>query len=104
MGSVADRGGRSLGTYLIAGICYLVLALGHFGVTWHASVGDVDLRASLIAAGLAWLGFVATTMTANHRFQGRPARLTVINSGHWLLVLMTQGLVIGLLSQPPEPT
>lgn len=103
MGSVADRGGRSLGTYLIAGICYLVLALGLFGVTWHASVGDVDLRASLIAAGLAWLGLVATTMTANHRFQGRPARLTVINSGHWLLVLMTQGLVIGLLSQPPEP-
>lgn len=81
-----------------------MLALGLFGVTWHAPVGDVDLRASLIAAEFAWLGFVATTMTANHRFQGQPARLTVINSSHWLLVLMTQGLVIGLLSQPPEPT
>ena len=98
------QAGRSIGSYLIAGICYLILAFGLFGVTWHASVGDIDLRASLIAAGLAWLGFVVTTMTANHRFQGRPARLTVINAGHWLLVLMAQGLIIGLLSRQPAPT
>ena len=47
---------RSTGSYLIAGICYLILTFGLFEVTWHASIGDVDLRASLIAVGLAWVG------------------------------------------------
>ena len=90
--------GRSLSTYVVAGVCYTLLALALFGVTWHASQGQVTLRASLIAAALAWLGFIASTMTANHRFQARPARLTVINAGHWLLVIVTQGIVIGLLA------
>ena len=94
----AARSGRSLSTYLIAGVCYALLALTLFGVTWHASVGEITLRASLIAAGLAWLGFIANTMMANHRFQGRPFSLTLINAGHWLLVIFAQGVVIGLLA------
>ena len=35
---------------------------------------------------------------ANHRFQGRPFSLTLINAGHWLLVIFAQGAVIGLLA------
>ena len=94
----AVRAGRSPSTYVIAGVCYALLALALFGVTWHASQGQVTLRASLIAASFAWLGFIASTMTANHRFQGRPSSLTLINAGHWLLVVFTQGAVIGLLA------
>ena len=98
MNGAEVRAGRSSSTYVVAGICYMLLALALFGVTWHASQGQVTLRASLIAAGLAWLGFIASTMTANHRFQGRPLRLTLINAGHWLLVIVAQGTVIGLLA------
>lgn len=94
----ATRTSRSLSTYLIAGVCYALLALTLFGVTWHVSMGDVTLRASLIAASLAWLGFIASTMMANHRFQGRPFSLTLINAGHWFLVILAQGMVIGLLA------
>lgn len=98
MTEAAARAGRSFGTYLVAGVCYTLLALALFGVTWHASLGEITMRASLIAAGLAWLGFIASTMTANHRFQGRPRTLTMINSGHWLLVIFAQAAVIGLLA------
>lgn len=94
----AARAGRSLSTYVIAGVCYALLALALFGVTWHASLGQVTLRASLIAASLAWLGFIASTMMANHRFQGRPFNLTLINAGHWLLVVYAQAVAIGLLA------
>lgn len=89
---------RSRSTYLIAGACYALLAASLFGVVWHISGGEVTLRASLIAAGLTWFGFIMSTMVANHRFQGRPFRLTLIDAGHWLLVIFAQGGVIGLLA------
>lgn len=92
------KAGRSMSTYLIAGACYALLALSLFGVIWHVSPGEVTLRASLIAAGFTWIGFIMSTMIANHRFQGRPFSLTLIDAGHWLLVIWTQGLVIGLLA------
>ena len=94
----AAQAGRSLSAYLVAGFCYALLAVALFGVTWHASFGQVTLRASLIAAGLAWLGFIANTMAANHRFQGLPFSLTLINAGHWLVVVVAQGVIIGLLA------
>ena len=94
----AARARRSPATYAIAGVCYMLLAFALFGVSWHASHGQVTLRSSLIAAGLAWLGFIASTMTANHRFHGRPWGLTLINASHWLLVIFAQGAVIGLLA------
>lgn len=94
----AARAFRSVGAYLIAGLGYGLLALALYGVTWHASFGEMSLRASLIAALLAWLGFIASTMVVNHRFQGRPLSLSMIDSAHWLLVIGAQGLIIGFLA------
>lgn len=94
----AARAARSRSSYLIAGVCYALLALTLFGVTWHVSLGEVTLRASLISAGFAWFGFIVCTMVANHRFQGRSFSLTLIDAGHWLLVIVAQGVVIGLLA------
>lgn len=42
-----------------------------------------------------WLGFVATTLAVNHTFQGAKKELTLIDGGHWLGVLLVQGLLIG---------
>jgi hypothetical protein len=50
-----------------------------------------------IAVGfLVWLGFVATVLTINNTFAGRPAALTLIDGGHWLVVLVVAGGIIGL--------
>ena len=100
MTDASAQASRSISTYLIAGFCYALLALALFGVTWHASYGQITLRASLIAAALAWLGFIFSTMLANHRFHGRPFRLTVINAGHWLIVIFAQALIIGRFGSP----
>ena len=42
-------------------------------------------------------GFVATTITVNNAFQKRSFALTLIDGGHWLLVLLVQGTVLGLM-------
>lgn len=46
---------------------------------------------------LFWVGFIATSMATNHAYQGCKIQLTVIDAGHWLGVLLIQGLVLGLI-------
>lgn len=43
-----------------------------------------------------WVGFVITSMILNHRYQGAPWSLTLIDGGYLLGVLLVQGVVIGL--------
>jgi hypothetical protein len=57
----------------------------------------VTLRSGLIAAGLAWLGFIVSTIIATNRLHDRPFRLALTDAGHWFFVLLAQALVIGLL-------
>ena len=59
-------------------------------------IGPVTVPNGIAAGFLAWLGFVATSMIVNHRFGGDRPMLTLIDSGHWLAVLLVQGAVIGL--------
>lgn len=48
-------------------------------------------------AALIWLGFVVTTMATNHAYGGAKPSLTLIDSGHWLGVLLIQGLLLGFM-------
>ena len=80
-------------TYVIAAVCHLVMAYILSGVIFHA--GDMTLGNGLLTAFLIWIGFVVTTMTVNHRFQFKPWSLTAIDSGHYLIVLLAQGAIIG---------
>jgi Protein of unknown function (DUF1761) len=57
--------------------------------------GDITIGTGICAGAMAWLGFVATTIATNNAFPGRPWSLTAIDAGHWLAVLLVQGLVIG---------
>ena len=86
--------------YVIAGIAQLVIAFMLAGVIGHLGTDMTTVRNSLITAFFIWLGFVLTTMAVNHAFQGAKRSLTVIDSGHWLGVLLVQGLVIGLFGTP----
>ena len=49
---------------------------------------------SLLLAVVA-LGFVVTTLSVNHRYQGFGWGLTAIDAGHWLGVLLIMGALIG---------
>lgn len=79
---------------IIAFVCQLVMAYFLAGVIGH--LGEVTIGRALITAVFLWLGFVITTMMVNHRFQSASWSLTVIDSGHWLGVLLVMGVVIGL--------
>lgn len=81
--------------YLIAAICHLVMAYILSGVIFHAAGPEVTVGKGVLTAFLIWLGFVLTTMTVNHRFQFKPWVLTAIDSGHYLVVLIAQGAIIG---------
>lgn len=83
----------SVTLFVVTFLCELVMALvftvllGHFdGYTFTDA---------LAAAFFLWLGFVATTVIVNTRFQGFDWSLPLIDGGHWLLVLLVQGGVLG---------
>jgi len=80
--------------FLMTFVAQLVMAWMLAGALGH--LGDVSVLAGLITAALTWVGFVVTTMIVNHRFQGKPWSLTLIDAGHWLGVMLVMGVVIGL--------
>jgi hypothetical protein len=83
--------------YLLALVANLLMALALAGVIGHLGIGEVTIRNGVISAAAVWLGFVATTQTVNYQFGKRPLKLLLIDSGHWLAVLLLQGAVIGFM-------
>lgn len=92
---LSEQPKQSPGPYVIAFAAQLVMAWVLAGVVGH--FGEVTPMTALVTACLVWVGFVVTTQTVNHRFQSARWSLTVIDSGHWLGVLLVMGLVIGLV-------
>lgn len=82
--------------FIIAIVAQLVMAYFLAGVMGHLGAEAVNVTKGLVTAFFVWLGFVATTMAVNHAFQGAKRALTLIDGGHWLGVLLLQGMVIGL--------
>jgi hypothetical protein len=60
------------------------------------SLAAAGLGAAVGVAFLVWLGFVVTVMGVNNSFSGRKPVLTAIDGGHWLVVLLAMGAIIGL--------
>lgn len=81
-------------TMAISFVCELVMAWILAGLMGH--VGLFGAVNGLITGAFVWAGFVATTLIVNHRYGRFPWALTFIDGGHWLGVLLVQGLVIGL--------
>jgi len=78
-------------------VCELIMAWVLAGIIGHLGPGEVTFSNGVVSAVLAWLGFVITTLSVNHAFQGAKRALTLIDGGHWLGVLLLQGAVIGLM-------
>jgi hypothetical protein len=86
--------------YVVALVANLVMAWMLAGVIGHLGVGQVTIRNGAISAAAVWFGFVVTTQTVNYGFGRRPFKLLLIDSGHWLIVLLLQGAVIGFMGVP----
>ena len=93
----ASRGANGTWSYILAFVCQLIMACVLAGLMGHLGENQVTIRNGLISAVFVWLGFIATTITVNHTFQQRLGMLTLIDTGHWLGVLLIQGLIIGLM-------
>ena len=73
------------------------LVMAYFlAVLTPALTGAMTIQNGLTVAALMWLGFVVTSMILNHRYQGRPWSLTLIDSGYILAALLVQGVVLGI--------
>ena len=76
-------------------IAQLVLAIALSGIIFH--MGGASLRISLLSAFGIWLGFIMPTLSTNVVFQRRNFNLIWQDGFHWLVVLLAQGGVMGLL-------
>ena len=81
--------------FLYAFVAELVMAWVLAGLIGH--IGAFTLRGGVISGAFCWLGFVITTIVVNNSFAMRNWRLSVIDGGHWLVVLLLMGAVIGAM-------
>lgn len=94
-GEHKDKQSQSPLPLVIAFVADIVMAAVLAGVVGHLGVGYVTLTNGVISGALIWLGFVFTTMVVNYGFARRPPILLLIDGGHWLVVLMLMGAIIG---------
>ena len=81
--------------FIVAFLAELVMAWVLAGVLGHLGPGQVTPKNGAISALFLWVGFVVTTIAVNNSFGRRKLALTIIDSGHWLGVLVVAGLIIG---------
>lgn len=79
--------------YLIAIGAHALMAYVLIGVIYHS--GPVTVMNGIMSALFIWGGFIMTSMTVTQRFQLRPWSLTFIDAGHYLLVMLAQGAILG---------
>lgn len=82
--------------FVVSFIAQLIMAEMLAGVIGHLGAGQVTIKNAMISAAFVWFGFVLTVLVTNHGFQHAKRSLTVIDGGHWLGVMLLQGLMLGL--------
>lgn len=94
MAEARKRPGANL-PFLYSLIAELLMAWVLAGVIGH--LGKPTVRLAVISAAFCWAGFVITTLVTNYTFGMRGWRLIAIDGGHWLLVLLIMGAVLGAM-------
>ncbi len=92
-----EGGGGGPAPFLIGFAAQLVMAYVFASLMGHLGPAAYSLRGGLLSGFFLWLGFAITIMATNNAFGMRPLRLTLIDGGHWLGVLLIQGAIIGLV-------
>jgi hypothetical protein len=86
-------GKMPVGPMIVTFTAELVMAVLTAGLMSH--IGVISIKNGALIGGLCWLAFVVTTITVNNAYAGRKLALTIIDSGHWLGVLLIIGMIIG---------
>ena len=81
--------------FVLAFVAELIMAWVLAGVLGHLGPGQVTFLNGVISGAFIWLGFVVTTIAVNNMFGMKKAALTLIDGGHWLIVLVVMGAIIG---------
>lgn len=90
MEQMQRSGGRSMIPFVLSIIACLIMA-----IILSAFAAPATIARGAAAGFLAWLGFVVTTITVNYAYPGRKIELTVLDSGHWLAVMVVMGAILG---------
>jgi Protein of unknown function (DUF1761) len=81
--------------FVLAFVAQLIMAWVLAGLLGHLGPGQVTFWNGVISAAFVWVGFVATTIAVNNMFGMKKVMLSVIDGGHWLIVLIVIGAIIG---------
>ncbi len=87
----------TMALYFTTLLAELVMAYILAGLVGHLGDGQVTLRNGMISGAFVWTGFMITTMVVNQRYGRFGWDLTLIDGGHWLVVVLAMGAVIGLM-------
>lgn len=88
---------KNLSPFLLSFVAEFIMAMTLFGIMTH--VGIFTLRAGIFSGLMIWVGFVVTTIATNNAYPMRKIMLTVIDSAHWLGVLVIMGAIIGVMGR-----
>jgi hypothetical protein len=80
--------------FVLSFVAELVMAFVLAVLMFQPNVGPPTIGGGLLWGAFVWLGFVLTTGAVNNAYPSRKPALTVIDAGHWLLVLLAMGLVL----------
>jgi hypothetical protein len=83
--------------FVISFVALVVMAWVMAGTLGHLGPGQVTLKNGIISGLFLWLGFIATTVFVNNAYPGRKYSLSVIDSIHWLGVVVIEGAAIGAI-------
>ncbi len=84
--------------FLYAFAAEVVMAWMLAGLLLHLSATiPLTIKTGMISAAFCWLGFVITSMLVNNSFARRDWRLMWIDGGHWLVVLLLMGAIMGAM-------
>ncbi|OQW52583.1 DUF1761 domain-containing protein [Candidatus Raskinella chloraquaticus] len=93
---IAPQGkGPSPLPFILSFIGELVMAFVLAGAIGHLGPGQVTLRNGLISGTILWAGFILTTTIITNSYQRKPWSLSLIDSLHWLGVMLVMGAIIG---------
>ncbi|WP_421953010.1 DUF1761 domain-containing protein [Pelagibacterium sp.] len=92
---MAGSGGQA--TPFIWGAAMQLVMAYFLALFTPAIMGEVTIASAITVGIHVWAGFMLTSMILNHRYQGSPWSLAVIDGGYLLGVMIVQGVVIGLL-------
>lgn len=79
--------------FILSFVAEVIMAWTMYGLLFHT--GNFSARAGVISGAIIWFGFVLTTVAVNNAYPGRKLMLTVLDSAHWLGVLLIIGAIVG---------